>query len=71
MLDRSRLESFKGKVFIAVGDDDTLAPARELEEIASGLDRVNFEVLDKTDHYFVTGPGLKDLCSRLTNWLET
>ena len=71
MLDRSRLESFKGKVFIAVGDCDGFAPVAELEAIAKGLDRVQFEVLDETDHFFVTGPGLKELRERLTGWLET
>lgn len=71
MLDRARLESFRGKVFIAVGDRDNLAPASELEAIAEGLDRVQFEVLDHTDHFFVSSPGLKDLCQRLTPWLET
>ena len=70
MLDRARLESFRGKVFIAVGDGDNLAPPRELEAIAKGLDRVQFEVLDDTDHFFVSGPGLKDLRERLTPWLE-
>jgi alpha/beta superfamily hydrolase len=70
MLDRSRLEHFHGKVFVAVGDSDPMAPASELEAIARGLDRVQFEVLDQTDHFFVTGPGLKDLREKLTGWLE-
>jgi alpha/beta superfamily hydrolase len=70
MLDRARLEDFKGKVFIAVGENDNLASARDLEAIAKGLDRVQFEVLDETDHFFVTGPGLKDLRDSLSGWLE-
>jgi alpha/beta superfamily hydrolase len=70
ILDRMLVESFKGKIFIAVGDSDTLAPAGELEAIAKDLDHVQFEQLDQTDHFFVSGPGLKLLQSALSAWLE-
>jgi alpha/beta superfamily hydrolase len=70
MLDRNRIESFHGKIFIAVGDSDNLASASELEEIAKGLDHVQFEKLEETDHFFMSGPGLKLLQKRLSAWLE-
>ena len=70
MLERSQIDEFKGKVFIAVGDGDTLASASELEAIANDLDQVQFELLDQTDHYFTAGPGLKLLQKSLSSWLE-
>lgn len=70
MLDRSLVEDFKGKIFIAVGDRDNLASASELAEIAKGLDHVHFSLLDQTDHFFVAGPGLKLLQKELAAWLD-
>ena len=70
MLDAERLAKFNGKIFIAVGDGDTLASATELEKIAAGLDNAEFHALEDTDHFFMTGPGLKHLRASLTNWLE-
>lgn len=70
MLSRAQIEDFKGKVFMAVGDRDTLVSASELEATAIGLDHVQFELLDETDHFFMTGPGLKLLRRHLSAWLE-
>jgi alpha/beta superfamily hydrolase len=70
MLDTDRLANFKGKIFIAVGDHDALASASDLEEIVKGMPSVEFHVLEDTDHFFVTGPGLKLMRARLTDWLK-
>ena len=70
MLDTDRLANFKGKIFIAVGDNDALASASDLEKIVEGLPSVEFHVLEDTDHFFMNGPGLKLLRARLTGWLE-
>lgn len=70
MLDSEGLGEFKGKIFIAAGDGDVLASATELERIASGLDNAEFHVLEDTDHFFMTGPGLRVLRAKLTDWLE-
>lgn len=70
LLDRSLVENFKGKIFIAVGDSDTLAPASELEAITEDFDHVQFEKLAETDHFFMSGPGLKLLQKKLSAWLE-
>ncbi len=70
MLDRALIENFKGKIFIAVGDCDTLASASKLAAIAEDLDHVRFVQLDQTDHFFVSGPGLKLLQQELSAWLE-
>lgn len=70
MLDVSVLTSFKGRIFIAVGESDSLASASELEKIAAGLDNAEFHLLEETDHFFMQGPGLRVLRERLTGWLE-
>ncbi len=70
MLDRSRIDDFKGKIFIAVGVGDAVAPADELEALAEAYDHVHFELLDETDHFFVAGPGLKLLQEKFLAWIE-
>ncbi len=69
MLDHKRLADFPGKVFIAVGDSDSLVPASELEAIASELPHAHFELLPETDHFFMYGDGLATLHRELTSWL--
>lgn len=70
MIDVARLEAFKGKVYIAVGENDSLAKASELRAITKGLSHVRLEVLDDTDHFFTSGPGLSVLQQSLSAWLE-
>lgn len=70
MLDASAILDFKGEVFVAVGEHDEVSPARELEAMVDGLDHVTFEVLDDTDHFFVTGPGLKLVGQKVAAWLD-
>jgi alpha/beta superfamily hydrolase len=69
MLDLKRLSEFRGKVFIAVGDSDSLVSAERLEEIASNLAAAHFEVLPETDHFFMQGDGLAILVKALSGWL--
>lgn len=70
MMNLQRLRDFKGKVLIVVGEDDSLAPAAELEKIAAGLERARLRVLAEVDHYFATGAGLAELRREVTSWLE-
>lgn len=71
MMEAAAIREFKGKVFIAVGGQDMISPARELEALVQGLEHVSFEVLDETDHFFMQGPGLKDLGQKAALWLES
>lgn len=70
MLDAARLAEFAGRVFIAVGEHDSLASASELEKLAAQFEHTECHVLEETDHFFMTGPGLKHLRAKLTDWLE-
>jgi len=58
MLDRGALEAFPGDVFIAVGERDALADARELGALAESLDRAHFVAIPDTDHFFLQGLAL-------------
>lgn len=69
LLDRAALDAFRGKIFIAVGDRDSLVPAAALEEIASARPNTRFEVLPETDHFFMQGNGLAILVKQLGEWL--
>ncbi len=71
MMDATPLRGFHGKIFIAVGENDTISPPAELEALVRDLDHVTFEVLDDTDHFFAMGPGLKDLGKLASSWLES
>lgn len=68
LLDVARLETFPGDIFIAVGENDTLADPRSLEAIASGLDRTECVVLDDCDHFF--GTGTPELGRAFEAWLR-
>jgi alpha/beta superfamily hydrolase len=69
MLDRDRLADFHGKIFIATGEWDELAPARELEGLEAPHAELELRVLEETDHFFMGGPGLRDLAAALGDWL--
>lgn len=71
MLAASALDDFEGKIFIAVGEQDVISPARELASMIDGLDNVTFETLDDTDHFFMTGPGLQEVGQKVAAWLES
>jgi len=70
MLDASVLVDFKGKIFIGVGEQDAISSAVELASMVDGLDHVTFETLDDTDHFFMTGSGLRQIGQRVGAWLE-
>jgi hypothetical protein len=69
MMESSLVRDFKGKVFIAVGENDAISSPAELEAMARDLDHVTFDVLDATDHFFMMGPGLEDLGQKAAVWL--
>lgn len=55
MLDVDLLSAFPGRVTLLAGDSDAIAPAAELERIASELPRSSFHVIDGADHFFAVG----------------
>jgi len=59
LLDTAALADFKGDVLIAVGSDDPIAPAAELERLAASLPRARFEAIAGADHFF--GRGLAEV----------
>ncbi|MFQ5418506.1 MAG: serine aminopeptidase domain-containing protein [Myxococcota bacterium] len=54
-LDREALAAFGGEVCVAVGAEDALAPAAELEEIVASLRRGKFQSIPEADHFFGAG----------------
>jgi alpha/beta superfamily hydrolase len=68
MLAPGALESFGGKLFVAVGDRDEFAPAAELEELTSRCSDARFDVIPDTDPFFMTS--LAEVGRLATDWLE-
>ena len=69
LLDAERLAGFGGKVFVATGQWDEIAPPRELEALTASCDDLELHVLEDTDHFFMGGPGLRELAATLGDWL--
>jgi len=69
MLDRDRLEAFRGPIFLAVGANDELAGAAALREIAGSLSNVEFVWLDGEDHFF--GSGASAVGRAFESWLRS
>ncbi|MBW2422162.1 MAG: alpha/beta fold hydrolase [Deltaproteobacteria bacterium] len=69
LLDRDRLADFHGKILIATGAWDEVAPARELEGLEAPHAELELRVLEETDHFFMGGPGLRELAAALVDWL--
>ena len=67
LLDADALASFPGRVLVIAAAEDSLAPAAELERIASELPRATFAVIPRTDHFFAAG--LADLGRITRDWL--
>ena len=67
LLDVAALAAFEGDVFVAVGEQDALAPAGELEAITGTLDRACFVPIPGTDHFFLRG--LAELGRSAAAWL--
>lgn len=68
MLDPATLSDFTGGVFVAVGGQDQIADARDLEKLGKGLRRSRFVVIPEADHFFMRG--LAELGAAATDWLS-
>ena len=69
MLDGARLEAFAGELFVAVGENDSLAAPADLEKLCSGLPNAHFVLLDGADHFFGAGAGA--LGRAFEAWLQS
>ena len=67
LLEPALLARFAGRVFVATGEADAIAPARELETLASRARRARFVVIPECDHFFAAG--LAQLGRELRAWL--
>ena len=67
LLDCAALTARPRDVLILSGENDEIAPAAELEEIARELPRARFVRIDEADHFF--GAGLAELGREITKWL--
>jgi alpha/beta superfamily hydrolase len=67
LLDPNALARFAGRVFLATGEDDAIAPARELEALAARARRARFLAIPGCDHFFAVG--LAELGRELSAWL--
>jgi alpha/beta superfamily hydrolase len=67
LLDPNALARFAGRVFLATGEADAIAPARELEALAARARRARFLVIPECDHFFAAG--LAELGRELSAWL--
>jgi hypothetical protein len=67
LLDPAALARFAGKLWIATGEEDSIAPARELEALAARARRGRFLAIPGCDHFFAVG--LAELGRDLRAWL--
>ncbi len=67
LLDRAALAARPRDVLILCGENDEIAPAAALEEIARELPRARFVKIEEADHFF--GAGLADVGREITKWL--
>jgi len=67
LLDPAALARFAGRVWLATGEDDSIAPARELEALAARARRASFLAIPGCDHFFAAG--LAELGRDLSAWL--
>ena len=68
MLDAAALASFRGDVLLVAGAADSLAPAAEIERIASALSNGSFAAIPGADHFF--GAGLSELGRITEQWFR-
>jgi alpha/beta superfamily hydrolase len=54
MLDRALLEGFAGRLAVAVGQLDELAPAKDLEGMLESIPGARLEVIPDADHFFMS-----------------
>ncbi len=69
LLDVGGLQAFAGDIFIAVGEQDSLAEPSALETIAKTLERAHFTTIPETDHFFMSG--LAALGREVERWLQS
>jgi alpha/beta superfamily hydrolase len=67
LLDVDALAAFGGQVLLMGGALDAIAPAAELERIASALPRATFAAIPDADHFFAAG--LADVGRITATWL--
>jgi hypothetical protein len=67
LLDPAALARFAGRVWIATGEADSIAPARELEALAARVRHARLVVIPECDHFFAAG--LAELGRELSAWL--
>jgi pimeloyl-ACP methyl ester carboxylesterase len=67
LLDAAALARFVGRVLIATGELDTIAPPDALGVLAARARRGHFAVLPGCDHFF--GAGLAELEREVSGWL--
>lgn len=67
LLDREALLAFPGRVWLAAGERDGLAPPAELERLAAELRDGRFVCIPETDHFFLRG--LAELSRSAAAWL--
>jgi alpha/beta superfamily hydrolase len=67
LLDVDALATFAGDVLLLGGALDAIAPAAELERIASMLPRADFAAIPRADHFFAAG--LADVARITASWL--
>ena len=67
LLDPAALARFAGRVWLATGQTDSIAPPRELEALAASARRARFVVIPECDHFFAAG--LAELGRELSAWL--
>ncbi len=69
MIDPGSLRQFRGRIFLAVGDADSLVDPAALKALFSGLDSAHIGLLAGVDHFFMGG-GLPELGREFAGWLE-
>jgi pimeloyl-ACP methyl ester carboxylesterase len=68
LLDAEGLRGFDGRLLVAVGEADDLAPVAKLSGLVEGIPGARLEVIPETDHFFMSG--LAELGRIAREWLS-
>lgn len=68
LLDGAALRGFPGRVLVVAAENDAIAPARALKEIAATLAHGRFALVPEADHFFLEGLAEVGRCAR--EWLS-